>query len=128
MQTCLEKRGMEERHSEILRNDYNINDQYSASHKDAISDGDPQGKGTNHPGMHHWLPDCTKPPNMFDYSNFDTKNGGGLYDIEGRNGIGGRKRQMAYSMYNEENAYGENLVDTSKNVKDGQYVFVLPTD
>ena len=65
---------------------------------------------------------------MFDYSNFDTKNGGGLYDIEGRNGIGGRKRQMAYSMYNEENAYGENLVDTSKNVKDGQYVFVLPTD
>lgn len=37
-QTCLEKRGMEERHNEIVRSDYNIEDEYSAKHKDAISD------------------------------------------------------------------------------------------
>ena len=46
--TCLENRGMEERHVEIARNDYNIEDQYGPTHPDAISDGDPQGKGTGH--------------------------------------------------------------------------------
>ena len=49
-QTCLEKRGMTERHEEIARSDYNIENQYSATHKDAISDGDTKGKGTNHGG------------------------------------------------------------------------------
>ena len=40
-QTCLEKRGMEERHEEITRSDYNIENQYGPTHPDAISDGDP---------------------------------------------------------------------------------------
>lgn len=121
MQSCLEKRGIEERKNEIVRSDYNIDNQYSASHPDAISDGDPQGKGTNHGGHGAWLPDCTKPTGMIDYSNFDTINGGGLYDIEGRNDIGGRKRAMASSMYNQEYQYGANLVNTEENVMQGQY-------
>ena len=120
-QTCLEKRGMEERHQEITRSDYNIENQYGATHPDAISDGDVQGKGTGHGGHTHFLPDCTKPTTTINYSNFDSENGGGYYDIEGRNGISGRKRAMATSLYNKETQYGPTLVDTSANVADGQY-------
>lgn len=120
-QTCLEKRGMEERHEEITRSDYNINNPYSETHKDALSDGDAQGKGTGHGGHTHFLPDCTKPTTTIDYSNFDTQNGGGCFDIEGRNGISGRNRAMATSMYNKENEYGAKLVNTEANVNEGQY-------
>ena len=120
-QTCLEKRGMEERHEEITRSDYNIENQYGPTHPDAISDGDPQGKGTGHGGHTHFLPDCTKPTTTINYSNFDSENGGGYYDIKGRNGISGRERSLAISLYNKEIQYGPTLVDTSANVADGQY-------
>ena len=121
MQSCLEKKAIEERHNEIVRSDYNIENQYSSTHKDAISDGDAQGKGTGHGGHTHYLPDCNKPSTTIDYSNFDTTNGGGLYDIEGRNDVGGRKRAIASSLYNSENQYSANLVNTEINVRDGQY-------
>ena len=42
------KRGIEERNNEIVRSDYNIEDQYGSTHKNALSDGDPLGKGTMH--------------------------------------------------------------------------------
>ena len=58
---------------------------------------------------------------MIDYSNFDTQNGGDCYDIKGRNGIGGRDRAMAISMYNKENEYGPNSVNSEQNINDGQY-------
>ena len=121
MQSCLEKRGIEERNEEIVRSDYNINDQYSSTHKDAISDGDAQGKGTKHGGHTHYLPDCNKPTSTIDYSNFDTTNGGGIYDIEGRNDIGGRKKAMTYSLYNQDYEYSANLINTEKNIHQGQY-------
>ena len=120
-QTCLEARGIAERHEEIVRSDYNIENQYGATHKDAVSDGDNKGKGTLHGGHSHYLPDCTKPTNAIIYSNFDTENGGDCYDIKGRNGIGGRERALASSMYNKEAMYGANLVDTTLNQQDGQY-------
>ena len=121
-QTCLENRGYTERHKEIVKNEYTKDDQYSVTHKDALSDGDAQGKGTGHGGHTHWLPDCTKPTTAFDYSNFDTTEGGGLYDIEGRNDVGGRKRMLSYCLYNENEQYGPTSVDTSINVADGQCV------
>lgn len=121
MQSCLEKRGIEERNTEIVRSDYNREDPYSATHKDALSDGDAQGKGTGHGGHTHTIPDCNKPTSMIDYSNFDTKNGGGQYDIEGRNGIGGRDWSMAVSLYNHEMPYSASLVETDENVKQGQF-------
>ena len=124
-QTCLEKRGMDARHDQILRSDYNIEDQYSSTHKDALSDGDPQGKGTQHGGHTHFLPDCSQPTSTINYSNFDTFNGGGEYDIKGRNGIGGRERALASSLYNNENQYGPTSVDTSANQQDGQYIMEL---
>lgn len=122
MQSCLEKRAIDERNTEIVRSDYNTSDQYSATHKDAISDGDAQGKGTQHGGHTAWLPDCSKPLNMIDYSNFDTFNGGGYYDIEGRNDIGGRKRAMVNQLYNSDNQYSANLINTEENRNAGQYV------
>jgi hypothetical protein len=125
-QTCLEKAGILERKDEIVRSDYNIEDQYSSTHKDAISDNDAQGKG--HPtvkGHTHWLPSCDgMPNNMIKYDNFATSpedSIGGLYDIEGRAGIPGRKQQMARSMYTYEDQYGPTSVDTSANVSEGQY-------
>lgn len=120
-QTCLEARGIEERHNEIVRNDYNIDNQYGPTHPNALSDGDPKGKGTGHQGHTSWLPDCTKPTNAIDYSNFDTQHGGGQYDIEGRNGIGGRLNAIVNSLYNAENPYGLSLVDTIENINEGQY-------
>jgi hypothetical protein len=122
MQTCLEKKGIEERDQEIVRSDYNFENPYQATHKDALSDGDVQGKGTGHGGHTAWLPDCNKPTGQINYSNFDTFNGGGEYDINGRNGIGGRNRAMASSKYNEDYQYGVDvLVDTDVNLQDGQY-------
>ena len=118
-QTCLEKKGIERRNDLIVRNDYNKNDEYSEIHKDAISDGDPLGKGTGHGGHTHSTPDCNKPSSI-DYSNFDTANGGGSYDINGRNGVGGRNFLMNISVYNESHQYGADLIDTSINVADGQ--------
>lgn len=120
-QTCLEARGIEERHNEIVRNDYNINNQYGPTHPNALSDGDPKGKGTGHQGHTSWLPSCDKPTNAIDYSNFDTQHGGNQYDIEGRNGIGGRLNAIVNSLYNAENPYGLSLVDTIENVNEGQY-------
>ena len=46
MQSCLEKRSIDEREREIVRSDYNTNDRYSVTHKDALANGDAQGKGT----------------------------------------------------------------------------------
>ena len=123
-QTCLEKVGIEKRHDTIVKNDYNIEDQYSQLHKDALSDGDPLGKGSGHGGHTHYVPDCNKPSSMMDYSNFDTEssNIGGSYDINGRNGVGGRNFLKTISIYNEENQYGLNLIDTTANVQDGQII------
>lgn len=121
MQSCLEKRGIEQRAIEIVRSDYNENDQYNANHSDAISNGDALGKGTQHGGHSHYLPDCNKPTSMINYSNFDTTNGGGLYDVEGRNDVGGRRKAMAQSLYNQDYQYGANLVNTEENLKQGQF-------
>ena len=123
-QTCLEVNAIERRQEELVRNDYTRNDEYSETHKDALSDGDPLGKGSGFGGHTHYLPDCKKPKTMYDYSNFDTNanNVGGSYDINGRNGVGGRRYLQTICLYNEENQYGANSVDTSLNVADGQIV------
>ena len=121
MQTCLEVKGIESRNNLITRNDYTRNEEYSAIHPDALATGDPQGKGTGHGGHLHSIPDCTA-PSTISYQNFDTENAGGLYDIEGRNGVGGRNFLKNISMFNEATQYTLNYVDTTANVADGQIV------
>lgn len=119
-QTCLEKHGISARHEQTVRSDYNIENEYSAVHPDAISDGDVQGKGARSGGHTHWLPQCDgEPSNTINYSNFATSpsdNIGGKYDVENR------KEQMIRSIYTYEEPYGANLVDTTENQNEGQYV------
>lgn len=127
-QTCLEKQGINARHEQTLRSDYNINNEYSSVHPDSISDGDVQGKG--HPtvkGHTHWLPSCDGTPNnRIKYDNFATSPEdqiGGKLDIDGYQDRPGRKTQMARSLYNYQEPYGSNSVNTTANINDGQYYF-----
>lgn len=125
-QSNLERKGIEERHSQIIRSDYGKSNEYSASHEDALSNPNDntkvQGKGTNSGGHQHYVPDYTKPSTLFNYSNLDTSAGGGAYDIYGRNEQGGRERLVKINLYSKDNAYGPDSVDTSANIEDGQYV------
>ena len=89
--------------------------------EDALSNGDVLGKGTGHGGHTHFLPDSSKSTTTIDYSNFDTENGGNVYDIEGRNDIGGRKKLTSFSLYNKDYQYGAHLIDTEENQRNGQY-------
>ena len=118
-QSCLEVHGIENREIMIAREDYNINDQYSASHPDALAtDGKVLGKGAGG-GHTFWLPQCStnETKNMIDYSNFTTtEEPGGCYDKKARN------ESLARSFYNKENMYGASLVNTSKNDEQGQYI------
>lgn len=115
MQSCLEKKGIEQRSVEIVRSDYNENDQYSSQHENALGSDDIHGKGSNHGGHSHYLPDCTQPQGKMNYSNFDTLNGGSSVDVETR------RQSMVRSVYNADYQYGANLVNTEENLKQGQF-------
>jgi len=123
-QTCLEKNAIERRQEELVRNDYSKVDEYNSNHSDALSNGDPLGKGSGNGGHLHSVPNCNLPKTMYDYSSIDTRtpNIGGQYDIEGRNGIGGRIFVQNINIYNQEFEYGMNSVDTELNIQDGQIV------
>lgn len=112
--TCLEQRSDEARDNHLVRSDYNIEDQYSESHKDALADGDSRGKGTGSTGHGDSQPDCTKPVNVFDYSNFDTNissNAGNNADNKARTGA------MVKSKYTPVQPYG----DVKIGSHEGQY-------
>ena len=66
MQTYLEKKGIETRNETLVRNDYGKTDEYSTLHTDAISNGDPLGKGTMIGGHTHTTPDSSR-PSTIDY-------------------------------------------------------------
>lgn len=125
-QSRLEIEGIQKRHEEIIRSDYNKNDEYSDSHIDALSNPEDEnkvlGKGTNTGGHLHYSPDASQSKTSINYGNFRTTSGGGAYDIYGRNGQGGRNRLIQMNLYNKDKAYGQNSVDTSSNIEDGQYV------
>jgi hypothetical protein len=126
-QSRLEEVGIEERQKEIIRSDYNKTDKYSENHKDAISNPSDKtkylGKGTQNGGHQHYVPDRTKSTTSYNYDSLNTNGGGGAYDIHGRNEKGGRDRLIKINLYNKENSYGINSVDTELNISDGQYFF-----
>lgn len=118
MISCLESVSRQERHEEIVRNDYNINNQYNASHPNARGGTDTKGKGTGHHGHSYWLPDCTGVLGSFNYSNFDTQ----MFDKAGNiDDINARKIALARSLYNDTNRYDERIIDTTGNIMEGQY-------
>ena len=118
MQTCLEFTSMDARHIQEARSDYQRNNQYSATHPDALASSG-NGKGTGHGGHTHWLPNCRGSIGVINYSNFDT-------DI--RSGAGNdcdnaaRDKSLSRSLYNDKRVYSLLLVDTSQNVREGQFV------
>lgn len=120
-QSRLESEAIDKRHELEVISDYQKNtNEYSEQHQDALSNGDPQGKGTG-VSMGYSVPGQTTNKGI-NYANIATNSGGGLYDIEGRNGIGGRRYLETINMYNAENSYGIDSVDTSKNVAEGQFI------
>ena len=120
-QSRLESEAIDKRHELEVISDYQKNtNEYSEQHQDALSNGDPQGKGTG-VSMGYSVPGQTTNKGI-NYANIATNSGGGLYDIEGRNGIGGRRYLETINMYNAENSYGVDSVDASKNVAEGQFI------
>lgn len=113
-QSYLEQEAITKREEILVRNDYGEEVEYNTLHTNALSNGDPQGKGTGNGGHLFSVPNRSKPKTI-DYTNFNTFNGGGRYDIEGRNGIGGREFLQNISIYNANNEYGKNSIDTSAN-------------
>jgi len=53
---------------------------------------------------------------MIDYSNFDTVNGGGKYDIEGFNNQGGRRKSLTQRLYSAEKPYEYQNINTDANI------------
>lgn len=125
-QSYLEKQGIESRREHLVRSDYNKQNGYSAEHEDALSNPSDSnkvmGKGTGNGGHLHYRPNHDLPSTLINYSNLDTTAGGGAYDIHGKNGVSGRNRLISYNLYNNDNAYGPDSIDSSMNIEDGQYV------
>lgn len=118
MRTCLEKVSMDSRHTQEVRSDYNRDNQYSATHEDALAGGK-LGRGTGHGGHTFYLPNCNGTIGIINYSNFDTNPAsmaGTDIDNETRN------IAMARSLYNYENQYSARIIDSSMNIREGQYV------
>lgn len=119
-QTRLEAKGFEKREELLAENDYQQkSNEYSASHKDAVSDGDALGKGYNTTLGISDLPG-ENPNTGISYKVVDTTKGGGLYDIKGRNGVGGREKSQLMNLYGPNYEYGVELIDESANEAAGQ--------
>lgn len=136
-QSRLENIAISKRESLIIKNEYSQIEgkKYSEDHKDAISDGDPYGKG-NGSSMGYAIPET----NSFNISNegiivqkinYSTvvthENGastiGGEYDRNGNPRIkkSGRNALIGINKFSQNNEYGENSVDTIENISLGQY-------
>ena len=124
-QSSLEKKAIESRHEQIIRSDYNKANGYSAEHEDALNNPADKnkilGKGTGNGGHLHYTPNHDLPSTLINYSNLDTTNGGGAYDIHGRNDVGGRNRLLSYNLYSNDNPYGPESIDMTENFEEGQY-------
>lgn len=93
--------------------------EYGENSEDILSrEGEPLGKGTGK-AMGYAVRNTSAPKTQISYSNVDTKNGGGDYDINGRNGVGGRKRLMLMNQFNATAEYSEDSVEIDpKTYKD----------
>lgn len=119
VQSCLEFVSMDARHEQEARSDYQRDNQYSALHPDAMaSSGNGKGVGGGHS---HWLPNCRGTIGVINYSNFITDiNSGAGNDCDNI----ARNKALARSLYNGSNVYSQLSVDTSRNVREGQFVNV----
>ena len=137
-QSRLENIGITKRDELVTKNDYannKVGEEYSESHKDALADGDPKGKGSGI-SMGYAVAD----PDSFsvdktgmrsqriNYSNLITHESqtriiGGDYDRNGRSDLSrsGRRQLQDMNKYGDGHEYGADAVDTTQNVLAGQY-------
>ena len=127
-QTNLEKIGFQRRNEhELIRNDIKKNKPYNDQHDSALwHEGDeehPLGKGTGHQGHQHTLPqEYNEMSRNKIRPHIETDNGGCSYDIHGRPSVGGgRKWLETINIFDKNNQYGVNSVNTEANIEDGQY-------
>ena len=135
-QSRLENVAISKRDSLIIKNEYSEIEgkEYNETHKDALSDGDANGKG-NGVSMGYAIPETDSfyisnegvRVQKINYSTIVThENGentiGGKYDRNG-NSIkkSGRNGLMNINKFNPDNEYGEDSVDTTENILLGQY-------
>lgn len=120
MQSCLESVSIDARNTQQVRSDYNSDNKYSGTHPDAIGgqNADSKGKGTGASGHSHSIPDCKGTLGVINYSNFDTdiSNGAGN-DVDQQS----RNTAIVRSLYSPYNKYSSKLIDTTLNVREGQY-------
>ena len=109
---------MDARHIQEARSDYQRNNQYSMTHPDALASSG-NGKGTLHGGHSFFLPNCRGAIGIINYSNFDTAISSGAGNDCDNNA---RQKSLARSLYNDVNEYSLRLIDTSLNVREGQFV------
>lgn len=112
MQSCLEKVSMDARHKQIVRSEYQRDNQYSETNLGENRKGLP---GTGHS---HWLPNCNGTIGMINYSNFDTSY---KSDIGNKDDKEARHKSMVRSLYSAENPYSESIIDSSASIREGQY-------
>ena len=104
--------------------------EYDGNNEDALSHDDqehPHGKGTGK-AMGYAIRNIDAPKTQFNYSNVDTRNGGGSYDKYGTKGVekafqgdSGREFLKKINEYSPENEYGKDSVDVDTRVK-GQFI------
>ena len=137
-QTCLENIGLQHRPVLLNKNEYQKEEEYNDKHPNAIADGDGRGRGTEHGGHSHSQPDCTvaeyigehfqSPINPQIDTSFESgpnsTGGGDCVDVYGLPGSSptGRNRLLGLNVYDYENEYGMDYVDTHRNRDDGQFV------
>lgn len=114
-QSRLEQEAFDWRENAV-KNDYqrDINE-YSGDHPDALSDGDEKGKGSGDGGMTYLIPDATKSKTQIKPT-VTTDRGGSSVDIKQRETL------QNINIYNKENAYGVDSIDTTANILAGQVV------
>ena len=140
-QTCLEHIGLTHRPVLLNKNEYqNLEGEiYNVDHPNAIADGDGRGRGTQHGGHSHSVPDCSIAEYIGEHyqspidPQIDTYHrsgpagtgAGDCIDVHGLPGSispSGRNRLLAINHYDQENMYGLDYVNTQRNVEDGQFV------
>lgn len=136
-QSRLENIAISKRDSLIIKNEYSEIEgkEYNETHKDALSDGDINGKG-NGVSIGYAIPETDSfhisnegvRVQKINYSTIVThENGantiGGEYDRNGNPSIkrSGRNGLMNINKFTPGNEYGEDSVDTTENILLGQY-------
>lgn len=124
-QSNLELSAIDERDKQLNKNrNYNKKNPYNDAHIRAKSNPEePLGKGVENSDHQEYVPKLVNKDSFksqYMRGSINTSKGGGLYDIYGRNDIGGRNRLLEINIYSEgDGEYGK--IDIPVDIE-GQYI------